>query len=955
MVTSGGTDLNDDVLSTIPSAVIDSGSIAVGGTTLDDVTAAPPYETQFAQYRDQLAFPEVRWSGFGNFASGYGPRVNISAPSDNILVTDMRGNVNLSGGTSASAPEVAAAAAVALQVARLTGKPFSSATAVRDFLVKSADPVPNVPQADQQVSVGPQLDVAHAVETLLGQGNVRVQPSVTRVAVAQRQPIYASDFAFVSDTDPASLDLTGARDDTYAETGYTLYQPITIAPDWEALPANAQFKLYVSGSPAKVLGTNRFARLYPTDLLNAAGLPLSSTQQRTVNLTYVATAGLHAVAETSIALTFLPNTSELHGMGPAPSVAPVTTGNYMIVKYDISNVDLSFDRNPTLLVSVPGRTSSAEPGYHTLYQVPLTQPQGTVQVPISALQGDGIYGVAVGFHSQHYSDSTTWAYTRVANAGSARPAAPLVSLPGTSNTGGHYIDVPLGSPVQVSWDVSKVPGAIGAILEVSAPGPTGYGNYNTFNNPNGSIVDHNGMDSGSQYTTQVGTSGTTTILPSQIASGEYQAVRVIPVGVNGPAGEASDESTIATHGIATADGGNLYGGFAINSSGTDGILTSNQIIGLPGNATMVVSSLEAFDQKANAIGAFMANNEESFSYWSTGGVFDDFFNVWDLGIDPATDSAYFWTPISYSENCTPLCTGFSYHGQINWLPQVNQYALGQASDAVNGQALPLPVPQPSPASSTQNVNTGVTGGWLLQSDPKRPQWTNAPTLSQLLTSNQFTAPALGTSFPFNSLLQDNVAGISTSGGYTAALAWDGNTYQNVIDVMQNSTGTEQLAPLDPNSDMYNYSVSLVMDGGEVYFLSCGCSYWTGYNGSVSGYGAAPYVGGTIPPRTLNSVFPVAISTLGNGWVAVISIWGADWRTNDNVLSAVEVMNPQSGADYVMESSYFIGVSQYTGTSNGEPPFNNLLQANPNTKTIYVVGPSGTEIQVIPVSKLGVNL
>ncbi|MDQ6826339.1 MAG: hypothetical protein M3Z14_03955, partial [Candidatus Eremiobacteraeota bacterium] len=146
------TDLNDVSFSTAPSRVFDSGSIDVGGTTLDDIFAAAPQNPEFRRLSSQHAFAETRWTGFTDFSSGFGSRVNVSAPSDNVLsFSHPYGgaanavDVSLGGGTSASAPEVAAAAAVALQVARLTGHPFRSASDVRDFLARTGTNVPRVP------------------------------------------------------------------------------------------------------------------------------------------------------------------------------------------------------------------------------------------------------------------------------------------------------------------------------------------------------------------------------------------------------------------------------------------------------------------------------------------------------------------------------------------------------------------------------------------------------------------------------------------------------------------------------------------------------------------------------------------------------------------------------------------------------------------------------------------
>ncbi|HKN95526.1 MAG TPA: S8 family serine peptidase, partial [Pseudonocardiaceae bacterium] len=155
------TDLDDVDFSTAPSLDVDSGAIDVGGVTLDDIASAPPQDPANAALADQQAFPEVRWNGAADFSSGFGARVNLSAPGDNVLgfehspggAADAVDVVN-TGGTSASAQEVGAAAAVVLQAARLTGdRSVTTPPALRSYLERTARPVPGVPQADRPLNV----------------------------------------------------------------------------------------------------------------------------------------------------------------------------------------------------------------------------------------------------------------------------------------------------------------------------------------------------------------------------------------------------------------------------------------------------------------------------------------------------------------------------------------------------------------------------------------------------------------------------------------------------------------------------------------------------------------------------------------------------------------------------------------------------------------------------------
>ena len=123
-------------MSTTPSRVQDSGAIAAGGTTTDDTLAAGA--------AGPATVAETRITGSGDFSSGFGSRINLSAPSDNIPAffhaegtAAQTVDVGLTGGTSASAPEIAAAAAVVDGTAKLTGRTLTPEQ-IRDLLVDTA-------------------------------------------------------------------------------------------------------------------------------------------------------------------------------------------------------------------------------------------------------------------------------------------------------------------------------------------------------------------------------------------------------------------------------------------------------------------------------------------------------------------------------------------------------------------------------------------------------------------------------------------------------------------------------------------------------------------------------------------------------------------------------------------------------------------------------------------------
>ncbi|HEX4702654.1 MAG TPA: hypothetical protein VH352_11045, partial [Pseudonocardiaceae bacterium] len=306
------TSLADVQFATVPSRDVDSGAIDVGAVTLDDIAAAPPHDPANAALADQQAFPEVRWDGAADFSSGFGSRVNVSAPGDNVLGFEHTAggaanavDVVNTGGTSASVQEVGAAAAVVLQTARLVGdRSVTSPPALRSYLEHTAKPVPGVPQADRSLDVGPQVDIGAAVTGLLARAGLRPQPGVARVAVAQRQNVGGFGAFFATETDPANIPLRGSAQNDW----------LTIAPDWTGLPDSPiTYQLSVN---QQTLATGPSARLQPDAIIAAAGLQPSASQPTTVTIDYTASAGGHVLAGTTVPLTFGPQSGTPTPLAP---------------------------------------------------------------------------------------------------------------------------------------------------------------------------------------------------------------------------------------------------------------------------------------------------------------------------------------------------------------------------------------------------------------------------------------------------------------------------------------------------------------------------------------------------------------------------------------------------------------------------------------------------------------
>ena len=332
---AAATNLDDIEVSSVPSRDPDTGAIAAGGSTLDDTLADPAGSPTVA---------ETRISGFGSFSSGFGSRVNLSAPSDNIPAfvhpvqtafspaggpSDV--NVALNGGTSASAPEIAAAAAVVLQASRLAGHHLAPAD-VRALLERTGRPVSTPGQIDRTLHVGPQIDVTAATQEALG-NKQKAKPAVVRLSVAHRVTTGSLGGTFTEATDPDRIDL---GDIASGGNGEGLEGPVTFAGDVTGLPSGtvAQYRL-TEGSTVWRSSTPAI-RVTPRQLLTAAGLPLVSTGDRSVHLRYDVLIKGKVVASASRTITISASDgtyAEAHAP-TAPAVAPSGTLRHRALRPD---------------------------------------------------------------------------------------------------------------------------------------------------------------------------------------------------------------------------------------------------------------------------------------------------------------------------------------------------------------------------------------------------------------------------------------------------------------------------------------------------------------------------------------------------------------------------------------------------------------------------------------------
>lgn len=583
--------LDDVAWSTAPSRLHRSGAIVVGSSTTDDIFAKPPHYSADASAQEQRPFAATRWTGATDYASGYGDCVDVSAPGDSILsMSHAAGGSaedpqpNLAEGTGVAAAQVAAVAADLAQVARSTGQPFRSPDQLQAFLRSTATPLAAVPQADPRLHLGGQVDLRQGVERLLERTGDAVAPGVTRTAIAQRRAVANLDAVFETGTDPGHIDLLGPRSPYDGKlTGANSRAWITIAPDWQGLDDTAEFTLTNLGTGA-VLATTRSARLLPRQILAGAtgGAASTAAASTDVHLQYTAHVdGQDVGSQFTLSFGRMPRTS---AEVLAPKVAPVVRGDAVRIRYDLRHAR-GLQAPVDLLVSYPGRVNPATGAMYdplVTRELPFTPGDpstrvGTVSIPVSDLQGAGIYGIGLHLADQDVDGMVTpvysdFAYTRVAGPDDAHPAAPLVGRSGRAL--GHAVTVPIASKVRIGWDVSDVPGADGAVVEVSAPGPASALGVNMFNNPEGSERDANGVDTGSiRFLPVSGVTGSITRSADRLGlvATMTHSIRVLATSGGAVVGIASPVSSVTRAGVELAGKGAVNEtGFGIGPDSNDG-------------------------------------------------------------------------------------------------------------------------------------------------------------------------------------------------------------------------------------------------------------------------------------------------------------------------------------------------------------------------------------------------
>ncbi len=905
---SSPTSVNQIASSTAPSRLDDSGSIDVGGSTLDDIFSAPPQTG--TPLSATGAFPATRYNGSTGFSSGFGTRVNLSAPSDNIPAfvhacfdIDCPPNAVipvLNGGTSASAPMVAAAAAVAIQSARLAGTTLAPLQ-VRDLLSRTGRSLPNPPQSVVALNVGRQIDVTAAVESMLGADPT---PAIVRMSVAHRQALSDLGATFTEATDPAAIDLTGPPADFEPPTGQNVTGPITIAADVTGKSAITNPTYSLTIGPQTFLRSDPVFRLLPSQILGAAGLNVVSTGSRDVPLTYQIRNGKQLVASQTLTLTFGPSDGTYVDALPPAGPAVATAGKSLTVGYDLSHVR-QVNKPRLVISSVDHWSPAAAPLFRNEQVIPISQNATQVTIPASAFTGGaGLYGIGI----QEDSENGTYGWFApiriVGAAGDVRPPAPILAVAGGAP--GYNVEVSRGAPkFSVQWDASRVSGATGAALEISAPGQTLWGSINTFTNQNGDRRDNNGVDAGSTLWYPLpGKAGTVTLdaaalgLPSSLL---YSA-RILATGGKSVVGAAS-----AVSGLEFDDGF------------TPGAATINDFDIVPGGGSIVATA--GFDASGNlADSALLPYDPVKGSYGAP------------IADDASGQSIYYMFGSDTSLHRT-VTIRYDWFGTLQNL---------ESYDSLTGaRVASIPVDAATQLSIIGGrVDSGRHRASLLAnsaddfSDNVLPFHTDTGTLDPVIFADNGTDDR----GVFTTLDVD----ASSGNAFLASMFWGDlcmffDTFAGSADP---DTGTAT-----PVAPVQNCVSGLAADqGGRIGYLTLGpmfafprlfppARFQTIDQGSLHASNVSEF-----GPRS--PLFPV-VDPVNN--LLVVGFLATDtYLVDNNAMSAIGVFNANSGSRVALYPTFnylaqLFGPNGLVGNERG-------IQLDPATRTGWTYGPGGVQVQ-----------
>jgi hypothetical protein len=860
------TGIDDDQATTIPSEVIDDGVIDAAATTTDDTLASSDTSA--------VSYPATRYDGGADYASGFGTRVDLSAPGDNLPafyrvggpgVAPQTVEVVLNGGTSAAAPEIAAGVADVLQAAKATGTTMTPAQ-VRALLIATGRKVAQTPQADQTLNVGPQLDLTRAVETVLAK-KYKIAASAVRMSVAERQELpTTSGVSFTEATDPTAIDLAGPADAVGQPSGENAVSPITFGLDMTGAGPGTSYRLLVG--PRVIDSAVPYLRMLPDELLADAGLPLTATDDtRTATVTMEAVQNGKAVAEQSRTLTFLADDGT-YEQALAPTLpGKAALGQSVAVSYDLTNVrDVS---DPRLVLSSVGHytPSAGVDLFNVAWSTPLTALKGTVTIPAAAFAagGGGLYGVGLQTNSIAGRGGSTAVYGDFRAIDVGPPAAQRPGPITLNGTGQHSVNVTRAQPVvTVGWNVSDVPGATGAELEVGAPAPTLYNAVNTVTNENGTKRDDDGFNHPSTLVVPLpGVKGRHLVnlaslgLPSSL---QYP-VRVLATRGGQPVGQASPSSF-----IQYLDGDQVTGTVeSLSVTGGQALISTDTFGGTSG-FDLVDSATTRYNLASGKLGTALSDDSSGTTIAENVGTDPRTGNTLILRT-PYTSGDYQLDVISAGGATvadTPLTA-------LSGLDQGNSYlesatidtkrdrAYAEVYDAVNGLSLLY----------TVNMVTGAVTG-PIQINPSNPGRTFSNISVDESTGDVF-ATTTGTQGP----CLDGVPYMMVRIDPVAGTASDASTMPAC---------TAGVAPDNTGTTLYVAAGSAQPDPEEGDFP------------------ASTYF--TVDQSTLARTAAQSVGTFGPAWltydpvhnvIVEASIFESNFETDNNAMSEITVLRPATGA------------------------------------------------------------
>lgn len=906
------TDINDDEPTTVPSELVDDGVIAAGATTTDDTLAGAGSATG--------TYPETRYDGGTDFASGFGSRVDLSAPGDNLPSLyrpagfdspPQAVEIVLNGGTSASAPEIAAAVADVLQAAKATGSKLSPAQ-VRRLLVDTARPVAQPPQADQDINVGPQLDVTRAVEQVLSK-KFAIAPTAVRMSVAERQLLSTTGgTAFEEDTDTSAIDLAGPADAQGQPSGQNAVSPITFGLDMTGAGPDIGYRLLVGGHT--ITSAVPYVRMLPAELLSDAGRPVTSADSRTVTATMEAVRGHKVVDSMSRSLTFLADDGT-YEQAQAPTVpGTAALGKPVAVSYDLTNV--RGVSNPELVLSSVGHYTPAAgvDAFNAAWSTPLTALKGTVTIPASAFAkgGGGLYGVGLEIGTYDTAEGPLGVYGDF-RAITVGPAADQRPGPVTLDGDQHAVDLTRAGPdVTVGWDVRDVAGATGAELEVGAPAPTLYNSVNTVTNANGTKPDDDGFNHPSTLTVKLsGVHGRQQLNLASLGlpTGLQYPVRVLALRGGSTAGQASPTSFVQYR-----DGDQVTGDIEDFTVSGGKALISTDTFGGANGYTLLDSALHPYDLASGSLGADLTDDTSGQTLG------------YNIGTDPSTGNA--------------LVLRTAFNGGQDQIDLVDA-TTGATVKAVPTTSLPGYVDYSPMTGATIDTQRHI--GYVVLYDSQNG--TN-PVYAIDMATGAVTGPitiSSGNAYrAFSNLTVDE----STGDVFATTVGTQGPCLAGVAYMM---------VRIDPSAKTVSPAATLPACTGGVTADGDGGRLFVTAGPATQYYESATFPTGTfftMDQGTLAQSAAVQLGTRGPAWpaydaehklVVEASIYEQDIGTDNNAMSEITVLNPATGT--VVEQLPVANIIDSTeADTNFDFTSDKGLYLDPSTRTGWIEDAWGTGLE-----------